>query len=393
MKKLLTLFLMAAGVTAALAQTPVKGIIKDVSTGLPLSLVNITTDDGKYSTISNSEGNFRLYYRPQTKKIKLSYLGYFDYEIPLNDLPKDGVYFLEPKSIDLEEVVITNTPINELLEQLIKESKAKLTSPLVLNTYYREFVNFNNEYVQFADGIVDYRLRKKGNKNKIKTDVFIKQSRALHLKDYKEGMMYLRPEDVRKSAANRCEFDLITTELLKGNTYKKYSFSIKTQQDSEGQTLNTISFTPKEDDGDDYVEGTIVYNPETNLILSMEASRFLSDKEAHSYNMLIARIQMVDFYYKSIFTTQDNEYRLYYASLHVAARIWKKNGYDNTYVFKNDLVVTKTGKDESVFESGIKMDKRSIYEMGQNYSEKYWETGNVLPLTDKEQQIIDSLEY
>ena len=155
---LLSLLFLVITSTALLAQTTIKGIVKDKYSQEVITRATISSDDGQSVTISNDEGNFRLTLPEGSKSVTITYLGYSTISLTTAQATQQEVFLMEPKPLELDEVVILNIPVHEFLKKLIANSTARLTSPMVLSTYYREFVNLNNKYSKFADGLIDYKI-------------------------------------------------------------------------------------------------------------------------------------------------------------------------------------------------------------------------------------------
>src|SRR5688572_20470504 len=99
-KKLLQVLLVLF-VTAGFAQSQIKGVIKDIVTNEAISHVTISSADEKHVTISNDEGAFSLSLPTGVQKFTISSLGYNSYEFSAQNLPADGIYFIEPKELVL----------------------------------------------------------------------------------------------------------------------------------------------------------------------------------------------------------------------------------------------------------------------------------------------------
>lgn len=389
MKKILLLLLLLP--LSLLAQdVTVKGVVKDLSTSLPLDHVTISTADGKNATISNEEGAFALSYPNGAKTIRLSYLGYADYEVAATSLPADGIYYLEPKDFVLDEIVIINKPINELIEELVANSILHLDAPLLLNTYYREFVKVNNEYTKFADGLVDYSLSR--NKKNVKTEVTVKQSRAAKLPtdetiDAASGL------DVRKAVARSSVFYALDNTLFDGDNYKKHDFIIRAQKDASGKAIQVISFTPTAGINEALYTGRIVYDPETNLILNFDIKLEPANAQfAKVVNLLIIKAKLTALDYKSGFKVTDGKYMLAYASRNGALHFWNKRTYNDALEFKSDLVITGYSTSVPKIEKSDKYRDKTLYERGTSYTDKFWLKGNAVLLTKEEEAVVKSLE-
>lgn len=390
-KKILPVLLLLFA-TSGYAQNLVKGVIKDIATHEAISHVTISSADEKYVTISNEEGAFALSLSAGVQKFTISSLGYNSYEFTTDNLPDDSIYFIEPKEFVLDEVIMINIPIDKYLKQLIAASQAKLYAPSLLNTYYREFVKVNDRYTKFADGLVDYSVIR--NKKNINTQIQVKQSRAAKLENSEDPALDAATGlDVRKAVLKDYGFNAINFVFLEDDNYKDYDFLIKTQKDNAGNENEIITFTPKEGLKKELYQGKIVYDPASKLILNVDISLIPAMAEyCKVRNLIIIKAQLEDVVYNSAYKIVDGKYMLSYSSRDGSIHIWNKKRFNDVLKFKSDLVVTGFNANVPDLARNEKYKEKSLYENGNNYSEKFWLKNNSIVLTQQEEQIIKSLE-
>lgn len=389
MKKYLLVLLIVPLLSLAQDIT-ITGTIKDIATDAPMDHVTVATADGKQVTISNEEGAFALTCPSGTQKIVFSYLGYADYTVLLKQLPADGIIFMEPKDFVLDEIIIVNRPINEFIQELVDNSILHLDAPIVLNTYYREFVKVNDQYTKFADGLVDYSVFR--NKKSVKTEVSVKQSRAAKLPtdetiDAASGL------DVRKAVAGSSVFYTLGKTLLDDKNYQKHDFIIRSQKDAQGKEIQIISFSPKPGIQEAMYTGRIVFYPESNLILNFDIKLDPAYAQfAKVVNLLIIKAKLTALDYQSGFKIADGKYMLSYASRNGALHFWNKKKYDDNLEFKSDLVATGYSTTVPEMRKDEKYREKTLYERGTSYTDKFWLKGNAVLLTKEEEAVVKSLE-
>ena len=179
MKKTITICLFIITNFSFSQTRTITGVVKDVTTLLPVESVSISLIDSNIGTISNEEGKFRITLPENSKAINFSHLYYKLETHVLKGNETEIEIFLEPKSFVLDEVVINQKPGKTLLEEAVDASKSKLEKSLLLTTYYREFINVDSKYTNFSDGIIDYYVKRKNGAS----DLYVKQSRTFDLKD------------------------------------------------------------------------------------------------------------------------------------------------------------------------------------------------------------------
>lgn len=392
-KKLLTVIIVLFLANTAIAQNlQIKGVIKDLITNEVVGQVSITTQDQKYGTVSNDEGAFALSSPESSTAITLTHLNYTTLNVDVNKLPADGIFLMEPQQLMLDEIVIMGEPIQDVLNKLITTSMARFTAPLLLSTYYREFVKINDNYTKFADALIDYNARRKGKK--LDTEIVVKQSRAAKLPGAEEESIdIVSPLDVRKAVERDYNFAGIHNVLLDKKEYKKYDFLVKVQQGKEGQKTHSILVQPKDDVQEALFEGTITYDPEQFLILNVDLSMAESHKKyIKERNFLIIKASLEDMEYKSAFKIVDDKYLLSFSSRNGTVHIRNKKTYNDDLTFKSDLIVTNFTLDLSSFNKKERYKDKALYDRGSNYTENFWLKNNSLLLTKEEERIIKSIE-
>ena len=241
MKQLLILLLFTTSFCFA-QQKIIKGVIKDVTTLEPVAMATVTVDNTNISTVANEEGSFRVILPANAKSITVSHLSYKTYSFTPEKSNDNLEVFLEPGGIMLDEVVVTNRPVNEILEEIVGNSRKRLEKSLLLYTYYREFVKVNDVYTKFADGLLDYYVKRKSGAS----DLLVKQSRSSRLVDAgttkREQMtdaLYLF--DVRDAISDAYSFKGIRNVLSSPN----YNFELRMRTDKNGKSLEIIRIVPK----------------------------------------------------------------------------------------------------------------------------------------------------
>ena len=154
MKNSLLLFFVFC-TTTLLAQKSVQGIIKDTETNQPIEYAIIVGNISGKSTVTNSEGRFRLNLSAEDSKIIVKHLSYFTKELPVNATQSFNIQ-LQSTTESLEEIVILQTSIKSEIEKAIKTTQARFANNLKLNTFYRELLYINGDMYQYEDAEVDY---------------------------------------------------------------------------------------------------------------------------------------------------------------------------------------------------------------------------------------------
>lgn len=113
-------------------QLVISGKLTDNETKLPVDYASVYSRNLLVSSLSDEQGRFRLRLKDPAlpQEITISKIGYQDTTLlVINPFQQDTEFFLNPKTIDLEGVVITNTPgYRNFLMNLLVSSRLRMTS-------------------------------------------------------------------------------------------------------------------------------------------------------------------------------------------------------------------------------------------------------------------------
>ena len=108
-------------------QTVFEGKIIDKNSKESIPFVNIFVQNSTQGVISNEDGIFKFYIPNGAEKIEISHIGYKSQIFDVNLIQKESTtIFLETDEMALEEVIVTNIPINQILARILSNSKNQL---------------------------------------------------------------------------------------------------------------------------------------------------------------------------------------------------------------------------------------------------------------------------
>lgn len=378
---------------AAFGQTvAIRGLLKDKGNNEPVVGASIAVKGGTIGTIANEEGMFQLTV-DKDAVIAISCIGYKSASVAAADFTdKSFVVLLEQDEQKLDEVIVSKTPLNEMLEHLVATSSARFNKPILLHTYYREFAKLNGKYTKFSDGLLDYHIS--GTTKDLKSDLIVKQSRAARIyKDEDDELDFDPLANVQRGISGNYEFASIQRVLLHKKNYKDYDMMLKSRKDKNGKELYAITFEPRADVQKSLYQGSILYDPETNLILDVDIYLAPSHMQyKKTINILIVKICLLDARIRSTYRIVNNNYTLSYTTYSTSIKIWNKKRFNETLDSKIDLLVTDFSKDDLSYDKKSVYKEKGLYARGNKYTSKFWQENNAIVLTAEEENIIKSLE-
>lgn len=386
MKNSLLLFFVLCTATM-FAQKSVQGIIKDAETNRPIEYAIIVGNSSGKSTVTNSEGRFRLNLSAEDSKIIVKHLSYFTKELPVNATQSFNIQ-LQSTTESLEEIVILQTSIKSEIEKAIKTSQARFANNLKLNTFYRELLYINGDMYQYEDAEVDYYL-----KSINKSNVVVKESRSVKFanEEAKKFDSLTRVHyywgDFKENVADEFDFKLIKRII----SDKEYDLYITTKTAGDGTELNILHFDPIDKAKKATLSGTVIYGSQDYLIREVKANlaeKFMANNEFTQQNN--HKFKRSFYNRTTIFNLYNNKYSLTYTSYRIFGvsqvlnQLTKVGGV-------MELLVDSVEENPTVVNSDKFYTREKLTPLGKNYKTKYWEKFNVVPLTYKEEQMLNQI--
>lgn len=391
MKKSITLCLIIFTVFSFAQTKTISGVIKDKETKLPIESVSISVENSSIGTISNEEGKFRVTLPTPNSKIFFSHVYYNPMSIVASNDNDEVEVFLDVQIFELEEVVVNKVPGKVLLKMAVDASKAKLEKALLLNTYYREFINVDGKFTSFADGLVDYYVKRKSGAS----DLQVKQSRVFDLKD--------ESADERQKAILSVNLNNIQDAIEYGYNFKgisnilkneEYVFYAETKKTADGSSIDIVTFEPKEGVEEEMMyKGTVIFDSKTKLIVDVDLAFSPEHKKFNElHNVIIAKIKFNNYARKAKYKIDGDKYVLVYYQSNANVYIKFGNKINNTFDSTCDLTVLNYKEGEFKLDKENKFKGTSLFMNGNKYTEEFWKKYDVILLSDKEEKLLRSLQ-
>ena len=126
-------------------------IVKDIDTGLPIDEVTITSLKSNQGFLTNINGEAFIKLT-QSSDLLFEHSMYKKYVVKFVDLDQQiNEVYLESNAKQLDEIILTSRHPQKILIDLVNNSLEKMTIPINLKVYLREFYKKNNQIVFFND--------------------------------------------------------------------------------------------------------------------------------------------------------------------------------------------------------------------------------------------------
>lgn len=147
----------------ALAQNDSLRIIQakvlDSFNGKPLLWATVRTNTSR-ATISNIDGEFSILCGQKDSVIRVSYVGYRDFEFKLKDGVKSYVCNLKPFVEKLDAAVVLSLDLDKLIKKLEKKySKEHRKSKDFYRLFYRQITSVENEVIELTESFLSARTK------------------------------------------------------------------------------------------------------------------------------------------------------------------------------------------------------------------------------------------
>lgn len=385
-KFFLLFFLVLVG-AFAYSQSVIEGAIVNNANEEAVPFVTISVQSKAVGTITNIDGKFKLDLRKllDTDTIHVSHLSYNSLDITLASLKSNqGKIKLSENTLMLREVTV-NAEQNDidLLEDVITQSKKKLTPPLTYNIYYREWVKENASYNRFADGLltVAYPLKKED------MIVRVNQSRAFKLpKDDDEIFDMVSPVKL-EYVLNYVYIDFLNR--FRGEKGKDYN--IISYQGSSFDDFYTIAIAPKKGEVSD--DSRLLYSAK----LKVDQDHAIREVEIKSDSLasfeksfLGLKSRLLESKINLNFKKTKDENYLAFARWEFKVRFTYKKKVQIS-VYTSEFVLLDAADQWTEIPRKDQFKKSALFKNGNKWTTNFWEGFEMPLLSDEEKKVVKAL--
>jgi hypothetical protein len=363
-------------------------VFKDKTSGALIEnvIVAILRTDENFQ--SNKEGLVKFNLN-KPSRINIKHTEYKELNINSVTL-KDAetVIFLDNISQDIEDIVITNRQSFSILKTLIIKSMNKLTAPINLKIYSREFFKYNNEYTSYSDGLVNFCLKEKPNK--FDADILVEQNRTYNL---------INNEKIEKKTLSYNMYDIIQNyydfkyiaNLAESKAKKKFDFEIKKVKGKAD--FYQMIIVPKQEIEEFLPTVTIIYDNKKNIIIELE---YFVEPNRFDYsdvsNLKVVKGKIFNSTFKALYILDGDDYFLASTKEEIGLMVKDKKEVENKVEIVNYLITTQHSRKFVPYEKEDVFKEKSLINKKNAIITEYWETNSGLLLTSEEKKIVDNLQ-
>ena len=326
-----------------------KGKVIDAQSGAPLVFASVAVVETNVAIITNIDGEFTLKITESesSKNIEVSYLGYKNKTVTINQL-KDGgsknVISLELAPIPIKEVIVRPLdPVGIVGTAIDRISKNYESAPNLMTAFYRETIRKNRTYVSIGEAVVEifkapynsdmrfdgariYKGRKSSDVERMDTLLFKLQG----------GPVSVLQLDIAKN----------TEAVLTRDAMKYYNYSITGVIEIDGKPHYVIDFIQKPSSDIPLFMGSLYIDIETYALTEAEFGFNLSDKDAATSifikkKPLGCEVTPEVATYRTKYREQDGKWHFAYSRAEVRFKVnWRKKLFNTFYTTMSEIAVT-----------------------------------------------------
>lgn len=403
---LLLLFLVTSFVSAQSEESliTINGIVKDQRNRTTLEYVNISVPGTNIGTITNTDGEFSLKVSKAYKDLylEISHIGYITSKLPLKPTNGDKhVFYLNPNSIILEEVIVSPVYPRKLVEQAIDKIRDNYNPfPSMLTGFYRETSQKGRKYINVTEAVTKlYKTAYKENEGITRDRVRIEKGRQLV--SPKQGDTLGVKLIGGPTLALALDVVKNRDELLDKETLYYYEFKFDDLVLIDNQLHYVISFIPMMPLPYPLYRGKLYINKETLAFTRAELNIDMRDKG--KVTKMILRKKPAGLIFKPVglstlltYKEQNGRTYLNYVRNEIKFKCdWKKKWFHTSYAVVSEMVITNRednpdstiSSKEAFRESQVLSDK-----VGNFYDEKFWGDYNIIEPTESLERAVNKLK-
>lgn len=357
----------------------------DEVTSEPIEEVVVKIPKSKQNLISNTEGIVKFVATPPLL-LDISHSSYKkkNFRILADKASKKYVIALTANNRQLEEVIVTNRHPQEILKEVVENSRKKLDVPATLRMYSREFFKKNGTYTYYNDGLLNMQVYLE--QKKVQTDILLEQTRSVGIAVPTER--HLVGYDLNNILNNYYTFKYLE-DLVQLRARKIYQYQLK--QHPQSDDLYILHIKPEAEIRGIWYEYLIVYQKKDRIIKEVKCFLPSDREEIHKKTIDINGRKLFKNYIKLVYQSEGSHYYLLNSVEEIGFSA-KKEGKEISVEVKNTLHTNKFSPKLFVYSEKNIFKEKSLINANSKIYTNFWEFDSGLSLTSEEQQVIEFLK-
>jgi hypothetical protein len=363
------------------------GLVIDGKTKKSLEFASITVNSTNISTISNLDGKFLLKVPSSDldKSVTVSYLGYKNKVIRLQDFSKNTVVKMEESFVNLPAVSLVASDPIIIIKKVLKNRDVNYPNePLIMNAFYRESIKKRRKYASLSEAVVDIYKQPYDVVAKDKVKLFKSRKST----DYtKIDTLVIK---LQGGPYNNINMDMIKNKNLffSDDLFEIYDFTLDKTINLNNKPVFVINFVQKKSVVEPLFKGKLYIDINSYALTKAVFSLNLENlKKASKYfvKKKPAKANVIPVHTKYIVDYRNNNGKWYYnyGRIELSFKIkWDKKLFNSLYHLIIEMAITdwKVNSDHTTLKNKEKLKQNVIInDSASGFSDpKFWGDYNVI---------------
>ncbi len=363
------------------------GSVIDTKTKKPLEFASISVNGTNIATITNLDGKFLLKVPASdlNKSVTISYLGYKNRVIRLQDFSENIVIKMEESYVNLPNVSLVSSDPVFILKKVLKNRDVNYTNKsLIMNAFYRESIKKRRKYASLSEAVIE--IYKQPHHVVTKDQVKLYKSRKST--DYRKiDTLVIK---LQGGPYNNINMDLIKNKdlLFTEDFFDLYNFTLDKTINLDNKPAFVINFVQKSSVVEPLFKGKLYIDANSYALTKAIFSLNLENlKKASKYfvKKKPSKADVIPVHTKYIVDYRNNNGKWYYnyGRIELSFKIkWDKKVFNSMYHLIIEMAITdwKLNKDRKTLKNKEKLKHNVIInDRASGFSDpEFWGDYNVI---------------
>ncbi len=376
-----------AQITDQSAFSEFNGSVIDTKTKKSLEFASISVNGTNIATITNLDGKFLLKVPASdlNKSVTISYLGYKNRVIRLQDFSENIVIKMEESYVNLPNVSLVSSDPVFILKKVLKNRDVNYTNKsLIMNAFYRESIRKRRKYASLSEAVIE--IYKQPHHVVTKDQVKLYKSRKST--DYRKiDTLVIK---LQGGPYNNINMDLIKNKdlLFTEDFFDLYNFTLDKTINLDNKPAFVINFVQKSSVVEPLFKGKLYIDANSYALTKAIFSLNLENlKKASKYfvKKKPSKADVIPVHTKYIVDYRNNNGKWYYnyGRIELSFKIkWDKKVFNSMYHLIIEMAITdwKLNKDRKTLKNKEKLKHNVIInDRASGFSDpEFWGDYNVI---------------